>query len=207
MLENPEGKRWILHEHEKIINHSKHRAKTEQIDGFIYEGGPFRWFWWKLFGNDEQQYYTSGYQNRIAEIAQHIEEEDAEKKREKLEQEQKKKDKNNNGDDKEKKAKKDKHKKILVTFNQSIDAYRSTDESFRLKTMSEIDQSQGSAFYGQWTFFKVENSNYIQWLAEEAPEIFIPKDYMHFSFISVEGFVDIVTTYEPIVRHLDTEKK
>jgi hypothetical protein len=28
--------------------------------------------WWKLFGNEEQ-YYTSVYQNRIAEIAQHIE--------------------------------------------------------------------------------------------------------------------------------------
>ncbi len=95
------------------------------------------------------------------------------------------------------------NKKVLVTFENSVDAYRRTDESFRLTTMTKLDQAYGENFYGELTFFKVENSRYIQWLKEEAPEIFIPKDYMHFSFISAESFVDIVTTYEPIVGHLE----
>ncbi len=54
--------------------------------GFVYEGGLFRSVWWKLFGNEEQ-YYTSGYQNRIAEIVAHIKEEDKDKDKENKEQE------------------------------------------------------------------------------------------------------------------------
>jgi hypothetical protein len=79
MLETSEGKRWIIAEYKKIINDPKHRSKTEEVNGFVYEGGLLRWVWWKLFGNEEQQYYTSGYQNRIAEIAEHIKEENKEK--------------------------------------------------------------------------------------------------------------------------------
>jgi hypothetical protein len=33
MLESPEGRQWILHEYEKIINDPKHRSKTEHVDG------------------------------------------------------------------------------------------------------------------------------------------------------------------------------
>jgi hypothetical protein len=104
MLESPEGRRWILHEHEKIINDPVHSAKTEQIDGFIYKRGPFRWFWWKLFGK-EKQYYVSGYQNRIAEIVAHIKDAEHRQKREKKDKD-KDKNKDNNGGNKKKKDKK-----------------------------------------------------------------------------------------------------
>jgi hypothetical protein len=49
MLESPEGRRWIIAEHKKIINDPKHRSKTEQVDEFVYEGGLLRWVWWKLY--------------------------------------------------------------------------------------------------------------------------------------------------------------
>ncbi len=90
LLETSEGRKWIINEHEKIINDLEHRYQTRRIEGFVYEGGILKWLWWKLFGNEEQ-YYTSGYQNRIAEIVAHIKEEDAEKEQEQLEQEKRKK--------------------------------------------------------------------------------------------------------------------
>ena len=86
LLESSEGRRWVLNEHKKIVNDPAHRARTQQIDGFIYKGGLIRWTWWKLFSK-QKHHYTSGYHNRISAIAEHIEEEDTEKEQEKLEQE------------------------------------------------------------------------------------------------------------------------
>ena len=57
----------------------------------------------------------------------------------------------------------DEKKKIHVVFENSVDAYRSTDESFRQSTVADLGERYGNEFYGDWTFFKVTNSTYISW--------------------------------------------
>ena len=62
---------------------------------------------------------------------------------------------------------KDEEKKVKVTFEGSVDAYRAVNESFRLKTFSELHEKYGVDFYGWWTFFKVADSEYLKWLSEQ----------------------------------------
>ena len=90
--------------------------------------------------------------------------------------------------------------KAIVTFENSVDAYRMTDETFRLNCINTLDKQHGSNFYGKWTFFKVINSKYIQWLSEESCTISDSIPFIHFSFIAANCILDVVTTYEPKVE-------
>ncbi|MGC2310232.1 MAG: hypothetical protein WA432_01265 [Candidatus Babeliaceae bacterium] len=89
---------------------------------------------------------------------------------------------------------------VRVMFENSIDAYRSTDESFRLKTIHDLGQYYGSSFYTQWTFFKVINSEYLHWLSEQSYKITDTLSFIHFSFIAADSILDVVTNYEPRVE-------
>jgi hypothetical protein len=89
--------------------------------------------------------------------------------------------------------------KIHIIFENSVDAYRSTDESFRLHLIETLDKRYGSDFYGDWTFFKVKNSLYIQWLSEQSYGISEDLNFIHFSFVAADSILDVVTNYEPKV--------
>jgi hypothetical protein len=92
--------------------------------------------------------------------------------------------------------------KVLVSFPDTIRAYRSTSDSFLIQTISYLDKTYGSNFYGNWTFFKIKDSKYLEWLNEESEGI--SKDYMmkHFCILAMNSMIDIVTGSEPTVVHI-----
>ncbi len=94
--------------------------------------------------------------------------------------------------------------KVLITFEGSVDSYRSVDESFRLNTINILDERYGSKFYGDWTFFKVTNSSYVQWLSEESYGISDSLSFIHFSIVAADSIVDIIDTCEPKVQLIRT---
>lgn len=98
----------------------------------------------------------------------------------------------------------DEKQKILITFKNSVDAYRNTDETYRTNTISTLDEEYGTNFYGDWTFFKVMDSSYLKWLSEESCTISDSRNLKHFSFVAVNSILDVVTNYEPLVECLDT---
>lgn len=94
----------------------------------------------------------------------------------------------------------DEKKKVEVIFEDSVHAYRSTDESFRQSIINTIDERYGTEFYTEWTFFKVSNSEYIQWLTEQSYGIAESEPLMHFSFLAVDSIVDVIAAYEPKIK-------
>ncbi|MDQ0087496.1 hypothetical protein J2T12_000890 [Paenibacillus anaericanus] len=92
---------------------------------------------------------------------------------------------------------KDENKKIEVLFEESVHAYRSTDESFRQNTINSVDERYGTEFYVDCTFFKITNSEYIQWLSDQSYGIADSESLFHFSFLAVDSVLDIIATYEP----------
>lgn len=96
----------------------------------------------------------------------------------------------------------DKKKKVKVIFKESVHAYRSTDESFRQSTINILDESYGTHFYTEWTFFKVINSEYIQWLSKQSYSIVDSEPLIHFSFLSVDSIIDVIAAYEPQIELL-----
>lgn len=96
------------------------------------------------------------------------------------------------------------NKKIQVIFEDSVHSYIRTDESCRSDLIFRLKNQYGSEFYATWTFFKVTNSEYLRWLSEQSCTF---SDYLkmqHFSFITMDFILDIVTNYEPRVEFINT---
>ena len=94
-------------------------------------------------------------------------------------------------------------KKVRVIFEESVDAYRRSDEALRVDLIGDLRQQYGGNFYGKWTFFKVENSTYLRWISEQSCTIADSLPYMHFAFIAGNFVVDVIAFYEPKVEFLD----
>ena len=86
---------------------------------------------------------------------------------------------------------------VWVIFEHSIDIFRNTDESYCLKTITMLTEKHGKEFYTEWTFFKVENSEYLRWIFEQSLETFPQEWYTHFAFLEDNSIVDVVSNYEP----------
>ena len=88
-------------------------------------------------------------------------------------------------------------KKLVVLFEDSVHSYRSSDESYRLNTINNLDERYGTEFYRDNTFFKVTNSEYIKWISLESYGIVESALIFHFSFIAADSIVDVIAAYEP----------
>ena len=97
------------------------------------------------------------------------------------------------------------YKKVRVVFEYGVDAYRCTGEQFRLKLIGRLNEKYGIDFYAKWTFFKVENSFYFEWLSEESDELsdpFFDGKALHFSFITDDYVLDVISFHEPKVEFI-----
>ena len=92
--------------------------------------------------------------------------------------------------------------RVLVSFPDTLRSYRTTCESFLVRTIEDLEENYGSKFYGEWTFFKVRNSKYLDWLKNESEGI--SEDYLmkHFCLLTIDAMIDIATGSEPTVEHL-----
>lgn len=95
---------------------------------------------------------------------------------------------------------KDSTRKVRIIFDDSVDSYKRTDESFRLSDIHEIHTEYGNSFYTEWTFFKVVHSTYAQWVSEQSFGTIEPEYFMHFSLIAVDSILDIINSTEPRVE-------
>ena len=59
---------------------------------------------------------------------------------------------------------------VEVLFEGSIQAFRSTDEGRRLKLGYDLRAKYGADFLRYWSFFKVERSEYLEWISEQSYE-------------------------------------
>ncbi len=94
---------------------------------------------------------------------------------------------------------------IQMTFDR-MDSYRIQNETFRKNTIDFLYKNHGEDFYNNWTFFKVENSLYIQLTSEESCGwSSASRKFIHFSFITSFEIVDVLATREPYVELVNFE--
>ncbi len=89
---------------------------------------------------------------------------------------------------------------LRVIFEGYVYSYRCVDEGCRVKTVSMLDALYGDQFYSKWTFFTVENSEYLRWLSNESDTWSDAVEMKHFAFITPDVIFDIAITYEPRVE-------
>lgn len=88
--------------------------------------------------------------------------------------------------------------KIRVTFTEPVEAYRSTYETFRIKISEK---------YIKGTFFKVEGSEYLQWLSEQSNDVDNGIKFIHFAITTDDTVLDIIARCEPQVEFVHEEQK
>lgn len=93
-------------------------------------------------------------------------------------------------------------KKIEIKFEYTIDAYRYTNDSFSFKIAGDLTEKYGREFYGDWSFFKVTNSEYVKWISEKSHTYADEFTFEHFSIVGSDEIIDILSRYEPIVEFI-----
>lgn len=91
------------------------------------------------------------------------------------------------------------NQKLEVIFGSSW-AHRKSYETFRLNLVSQLSKQYGSEFYVEWSFFKIDNSNYLKWLSEESNRWTDKLKLNHFVIIGVDFIMDIIATEEPQIK-------
>lgn len=88
---------------------------------------------------------------------------------------------------------------MRLLFEHHVYAYTDTNETLALQRFRAIDEQVGLVSYAHWSFFIVENSNYIKRLSEQASGIFDTCHLKHFAFITSDSMTDIISVCEPKV--------
>lgn len=94
-------------------------------------------------------------------------------------------------------------KKVEIQFEYAIDAYRYTNDSFCFNTCANLAEKYGREFHSNWTFFKVEDSEYLQWLSEKSSTYAGEFSFTHFCIIGSDEMIDILARYEPTVKFVE----
>lgn len=93
----------------------------------------------------------------------------------------------------------DENIKVKIHFKQFVSFHQSTEETLTIKRLDELFCKYGEKFPTTWTFFKVANSSYVQFLADQSCGIIDPQGLTHYVLLAVDYFVDIIDPCEPTV--------
>ena len=91
---------------------------------------------------------------------------------------------------------------IEILCNDSIDAFRYTNESFCFQIFENLSKQYGDDFYKNWSFFKIQNSQYLKWLSDKSHGWSDGFSCTHFCILGGDEIIDIVTDYEPQIKIL-----
>lgn len=89
--------------------------------------------------------------------------------------------------------------KVTIDFKESVWSYRMIDEGFMLLTENHLYSKYGSDFYLNWSFFKVSESDFLNWIATQSFNISTKLHLKQFSILNFDDCIDIVAGYEPEV--------
>lgn len=84
---------------------------------------------------------------------------------------------------------------LKIYFSIPIISYRVCDETYRTNLIESLAQCYTTEFYSTWSFFKIENSAYIQWLLQRQNKK--NEHLFHFCIIDDLLLVDVIAQKEP----------
>ena len=79
-----------------------------------------------------------------------------------------------------------------------------TDETCQNKLVCLLGEKYGQDFYGDWTFFIVNDSPYIKYLSEQSYSFSDCMPLKHFVLIAADSVMNIISTREPEVTFVET---
>ena len=92
---------------------------------------------------------------------------------------------------------------VQILFKDSVRTYMCADETYRYSLICYLGKKYGIPFYGDWTFFKVTKSDYLDWLLRQSGDIGNKDQLVHYSILAANVILDVIATQEPIVTFVD----
>jgi hypothetical protein len=90
----------------------------------------------------------------------------------------------------------DKTKQIEIRFEGVVTSYRYTNESYCFGIFGDLSKKHGDDFYSNWSFFKINKSNYVKWIIDESYD----SGFIHFCIVGGDEMLDVIATYEPEIK-------
>ncbi len=84
-----------------------------------------------------------------------------------------------------------------ISFGDYYLGYRNFDESERLKSLSQFPVN-----CREWSLFKADDSDFIDWVHSESNHIQLKEDITHFYIVTQNDIVEILCLKEPIIEEL-----
>jgi len=92
-----------------------------------------------------------------------------------------------------------KAKKIQILFAGTIGSFRYINESFCFKICGNLSEKYGDEFYKNWSFFKIENSEYLKLMSDSSHGWADRFHFKHFCIVGGDEIIDIVVNSDPEV--------
>lgn len=88
---------------------------------------------------------------------------------------------------------------VTITYKEQIVSFRSCDESDRWKTVDTVLADHGRLFFRNWLVYKVSESSYASWLADETFNSTTVDELLHLAFVTANDIIDVLSLREPTI--------
>lgn len=88
---------------------------------------------------------------------------------------------------------------ITIVYNEQILSFRSCDESDRWRTVDNVLADHDKNFFRNWLVYRVNESSYARWFANETFNITTVDEILHLSFVTPNDIIDVLSLREPSI--------
>lgn len=88
---------------------------------------------------------------------------------------------------------------VTITYKEQLVSFRSCDESDRWKTVDTVLADHGRFFFRNWLVYKVSESSYASWLADETFNSTTVDELIHLAFVTANDIIDVLSLREPTI--------
>ncbi|WP_214736700.1 hypothetical protein [Exiguobacterium sp. s162] len=93
--------------------------------------------------------------------------------------------------------------KYSFLFDGLVLSYRNSDEGSRLRMLEHLDRYYAHLEYGNWTLFKMKNSSYLEWFAQESLERYEGMgEVEHYVFLTSNDVIEVLSADSPTITKI-----
>lgn len=93
--------------------------------------------------------------------------------------------------------------KYSFLFDGLLLSYRNSDEGSRIRMLEHLDKHYAHLEYGNWTLFKMKNSSYLEWFAQESFERYEGMgEVEHYVFLTSNDVIEVLSVDPPTITKM-----
>lgn len=93
--------------------------------------------------------------------------------------------------------------KYSFLFDGLVLSYRNSDEGSQMRMLEHLDRYYAHLEYGNWTLFKMKNSSYLEWFAQESLERYEGMgEVEHYVFLTSNDVIEVLSADPPTITKI-----